>query len=136
MLKILSKLPSVLIAGLIMCLAASCGGSSDNTPQAVAQSYVQALAKGDSDALMKVMDTEGASETDLKKIGGKMQILVAEVEAEIQKKGGLDKVECDEPDIEDNRAALHVIIHYKDGSSDRQMMRLVKNKDGEWKVRM
>lgn len=112
---------SLVAASLAMLLLAGCGDSRGDSPENVAQKYMDALAAGDLDAMNKVSTAQTA------KLNG---FLVAAVSNDPKKDEKLakikDGIKFTKTEIDGDNAKVYA-------EDDKNPMTL-KKVDGEWKV--
>lgn len=112
--------------------------SSSNSPEKVAQQYIDAVLANDIDSLMKTLyipaDAPAEQETLMR---GKLSMLLAETSTRVIRQGGVKQVSYSKPDYnaDKTRASLVATIHYKkaDATPKEETIELVKVDDG-WKV--
>ncbi len=126
---------TALLAALF--LMAACGDS--NTPSAVAENAVKAMQNEDYEKFAEYVylnsnDSKHPEESK-KMIAGLMQTKAGAAFAE--KKGIKDfKVLSEEIDEKGEKAVVNMEIKYGDGSSEKDDMKLRKDKEGNWKVEL
>jgi hypothetical protein len=119
------KLLTTLAICAMMAVMTSCGGH-ENTPQGLAKAAVELIADEDYKGYMELTDaTKEQKEA--------MAAMLQKVGQEAQKKGGMEKYEIIDENIDEEKgqATVNVKITYKDGSEETNNMKMVK-KDGQW----
>ena len=113
----------------------ACGGG--NEPKSVATDFEKALIAGDTKKLAPMLYM---SEQERKEYGefieGKLLQMSAMVKSQVEKKGGLDKIEFVEEQITEDKATVVLKIHFKDGSNKDERVPLRKDEKGKWKVEL
>ena len=122
-----------LIAAFAVFLVA-CGGS--NEPKAVAIDFEKALIEGKVKKLTSLINlSDEEKKQHSKEIEGKLLQMIAQVEKQVNAKGGFDKIEFVEEQITEDKAVVSLKIHFKDGSNIDDRVRLEKV-NGTWKVNL
>ncbi len=122
-----------LIAAFAVFLVA-CGGS--NEPKAVAIDFEKALIDGKVKKLTSLINlSDEEKKQHSKEIEGKLLQMIAQVEKQVNAKGGFDKIEFVEEQITEDKAVVSLKIHFKDGSNIDDRVRLEKV-NGTWKVNL
>lgn len=133
----MKKLLTAFSALFIACALVACSGGN-NTPQAAAKQFSEALYKGDADTVLKLLYIP---EKEAKKDGfedmmrGKMKMMVQEAKAHAEKNGGLDSVNTSEPKYfdEKKRATVQTTVKFKNGEEKKSNTKLIATDDG-WKI--
>ena len=112
----------------------ACGGS--NEPKAVAIDFEKALIDGKVKKLTSLINlSDEEKKQHSKEIEGKLLQMIAQVEKQVNAKGGFDKIEFVEEQITEDKAVVSLKIHFKDGSNIDDRVRLEKV-NGTWKVNL
>lgn len=119
-------------------LLAAC--SSNDSPEAVAKSFIEASFSNDADGMYKLVavpaDTEEGAE---EMVRGKLKMAVAKRAELAAKLGGVDEVKAGEASYNDDKtqATTQVTITFKnaDVPAQTESVRLTKV-DDQWKVRL
>ncbi|TBU90661.1 DUF4878 domain-containing protein [Stutzerimonas kirkiae] len=121
-----------LIFSLLAVLLAACSGSG---PEATTESFYKAAAKGDVDKAIGLISFADVGANEMVQAKGKVQMIVGQLQARIQANDGLDSVEVLSSTVSEdgNQATLHNRLNYKNGKSQDDRVRLVKEK-GDWKI--
>lgn len=123
----------------IAVVAVACGGSSDQ-PEDVAKEFITVFEKGDSKRLLDIIyidEKDNMPETKAM-IEGKLSMMVGMAQGEMEAKGGIKDIKVDrvEYNSDKSKAAVYLIVTYKDGEvSGPDEVGTVKTKDG-WKVEL
>lgn len=122
----MQKLRSTLAVFLFSCTLAACAtnptGNMENTPQAVAKRYTEAIYAGDADAVLKLIDFSTVIKKDKPGaediLRGKMKVMVDKGHKEAMKKGGVASITTTEPEYsnEKKRATVKVTTQFKNGT--------------------
>jgi hypothetical protein len=63
----------------------------------------------------------------------KMSLVVAEAAGEMEQRGGIDAIQIDEEEIDDDTALITFTLQFGDGSEESATERLVREEDG-WRI--
>ncbi len=112
--------------------------SSSNSPEKVAQTYINAVLANDIDALMATLDIPASQHDEQDTlIRGKLSMMLADASARAIRSGGVKDVSYSEPEYNDEKthATMIATIRYKqaDAAVKRENISLSKTADG-WKV--
>ena len=121
----MKRIITIAAIALAALFAFACGSKS-NGPEGVIKKAFEAIEKHDYDGYAA---TFNISESDQKMLAG---MLEEKISSEIDKKGGIDKYDITDIQIDGEKATAKVHVIYKDGSEDDQTMNLVKV-DDVWK---
>lgn len=130
----------ILRNGLFMLLTAALliACSSSNSPEKVAQNYINAVLSNDIDGLMNTLyipaDAPEEQETLMR---GKLTMLLAETSTRVISQGGVKEVTYSKPEYnaDKTRATMAATIHYKKDNAPKKEETIVLVKaDGDWKV--
>ncbi|MDY0249759.1 MAG: DUF4878 domain-containing protein [Pseudomonas sp.] len=126
--------------GLFMLLTATLliACSSSNSPEKVAQEYINAVLANDIDSLMNTLYIPAdAPEEQAVLMRGKLTMMLAETSTRVISQGGVKQVTYSDAEYntEKTRANLVATIHYKKDNAPKkdEMIALVKTDDG-WKI--
>ncbi|QLF92947.1 DUF4878 domain-containing protein [Pseudomonas sp. ABC1] len=122
----------VLFLGLMAILLAACSGGS---PESTVENFYKAAAKGDVDKAIELISFADVGANEMVQAKGKVQMIVGQLQARIQANDGLDSVEVLSSTVneEGTQAVLNNRLNYKNGKSQEDRVRLVKEK-GDWKI--
>ncbi len=125
---------------LFAFVAVACSGSNSNSPEGVAQEFLEVFAKGDSKRLIEIiyMSEDDNTPEARAMIAGKLEMMVAAGKQEMDSKGGIKKIEVNEVNFNSDKtkASVFLTVTYKDGEvSGPDEVGTVKTKDG-WKVEL
>lgn len=123
----------------VAVVAVACGGSSDK-PEDVAKEFITAFEKGDSKRVLDIiyLDEKDSTPEAKEMIEGKLGMMVEMAQGEIEAKGGIKEIKIDrvEYNSDKSKAAVYVVVTYKDGEvSGPDEIGTVKTKDG-WKAEL
>lgn len=126
--------------GLFMLLTAALliACSASNSPEKVAQNYVDAVLANDIDGVMKTLEIPtDASKEQHALIRGKLSMMLADNSSRAIRFGGVKDVSYSKAEYngDKTRASLVATIHYKkeDAPVKQENIALAKTEDG-WKV--
>ena len=133
----MKNLQKVLMVLCIMGLMISCGGSGSgggNTPESVAEKYVETLYKGDLDALKKFMCKE--EQENMNNAKAEELEMAKYFMAAIKEKGkGASGFKAIETNLsEDGNSATVKVEVNKGEKTDTEKVKLI-NEDGKWVVK-
>lgn len=130
----------ILRNGLFMLLTAALliACSASNTPEKVAQKYINAVLANDIDGVMETLYIPAdAVEGQDALMRGKLTMLLAETSTRAISLGGVKDISYSKPEYNKDETRAHIIatISYKKDSASqkRENISLVKTDDG-WKV--
>lgn len=130
----------ILRNGIFMLLTAALliACSSSNSPQKVAETYINAVLANDIDGLMATLDIPASTHDEQDAlVRGKLSMMLAESSTRAISFGGVKDVSYSEPEYNDDKtyATLIATIRYKqaDAPVKRENISLAKTADG-WKV--
>jgi hypothetical protein len=132
--KKLSVILSLVIASFLF-FTTSCGTSSSSSPGDISKKIMKDIEKGNFDAVIAVLSTEGEEITDEDKDG---LIEIFEYQQEfMKKKDGIKSIEVIEEDINEagDEADVKMKIIYGNGVEDTGIQTFVME-DGKWKYTM
>lgn len=112
--------------------------SPSNSPEKVAETYINAVLANDLESLMATLDIPASSHDEQDAlVRGKLSIMLAENSTRAISFGGVKDVTYSEPEYNDEKthATLVATIRYKqdDAPTKRENISLAKTADG-WKV--
>lgn len=120
-------------------LLTGCGGP-DNTPEGIAEAFLQAAYDNDVDTLFEYIDVpEGTGDEEVALVRGKLSAQLARTEKYTESQGGLDRIEVQAPTLSDNdsQARIEAIVHFNNSDAKPKTERLRLNKvDGDWKIKI
>lgn len=134
----MAALSRFLFIALSAVLLAAC--SSNDSPEAVAKSFIEASFSNDADGMYKLIAVpadanDGAEEM----VRGKLKMAVAKRAEQAEKLGGVDQIKADEAIYNDDKtqATSKVTITFKKTGvpAQTESVRLTKV-DDRWKVRI
>lgn len=134
----MAALSRFFLVALAAVLLAAC--SSNDSPEAVAKSFIEASFSNDADGMYKLIAVpadadDGAEEM----VRGKLKMAVAKRSEQAAKLGGVDEVKAGEATYNDDKtqATSKVTITFKnaDVPAQTESVRLTKV-DDQWKVRI
>jgi len=126
----MKNLQKALMILCVMGLMISCGGSVGNTPESVAEKFVEALYKGDVNGMKKVSTQEQAKQMSADDKDSKaMLALFKEAGKDIS---GFKAIETNLKE-DGNSGTVKVEVTSKDGKTDTMKVNVVKT-DGKWAV--
>ena len=130
----------ILRNGFFMLLTAALliACSSSNSPEKVAQDYINAVLSNDIDGLMSTLYIPADAPKEQESLmHGKLTMLLAETSTRVISQGGVKNVTYSSPEYNSDktRANLVATIHYKkDNASEKEEnIALIKTDDG-WKI--
>ncbi len=130
----------ILRNGFFMLLTAALliACSSSNSPEKVAQDYINAVLSNDIDSLMATLYIPAdAPEEQEALMRGKLTMLLAETSSRVIRQGGVKEVTYSAPEYnaDKTRATIAATIHYKKANAEdkEETISLVKAND-QWKV--
>ncbi|MGV8399276.1 DUF4878 domain-containing protein [Pseudomonas aeruginosa] len=126
--RILSTLLFVMAALLL-------GACSGGKPESTIDAFYRAAAKGDVEAATKLMSFANVPAAKMVQAKGKVQMIVGEMQTRIQANDGLDTMTVvqTQTDEKDENAVVLVELRFKNGKTQKQNHRLIKE-DGSWKL--
>lgn len=112
----------------------ACGGG--DTPEGVAQDFVTAMTKGDTDKVLTLMDISSEDAAQLEQIRPKLDMAFQQMKKEVDAKGGLKSLEVVKTDIsaDGNTAKVTLKMTWGNGNSEEMPPMPLKKVDGKWKV--
>ncbi len=132
--KKLSIILSLVIASFLF-FTTSCGTSSSSSPAEISKKIPKYVEKGEVDALIAVLSTDGKELSDEDK--AKLTAMVQMGQEEIKGKDGIKSIEVIEEDIKetDGEAEIKMKIVYGNGEEDNVTYKFAME-DGKWKYLM
>ena len=115
------------------------GCGTDNTPAGVAEASIKCIQKEDINGYLDLLEIDNSKSKDTVK--GKEELaalLSAKVIPVLRAKGGIKsyKVMSEEINETGDKAKVTLNVVYGNGEEDEQVADLVKNENGEWKLKL
>ena len=135
----MKQLKMFMMVAFFAVIAVACGEASKK-PDAVAIEFMEALSKGDSKKLLDLVyisEEDNNPETKAM-VEGKLGMMAGMVKAEMDSKGGIKEIKADSVEYNDDKskAAVYLIVTYKDGQVDGpDEVSMIDTKEG-WKVQL
>jgi len=126
----MKNLQKTLMILCVMGLMISCGGGSGNTPESVAEKFVEALYKGDLDGMKKISSKEQTTEMSADDKGSKAMLALFKEAG--KDASGFKAVETNLSE-DGNSGTVKVGVTSKDGKTDTMKVKVIKE-DGKWAV--
>lgn len=131
------KLFVSLFVALIAMVMGGCG--TDNTPAGVAEASIKCIQKEDINGYLDLLEIDNSKSKDTVK--GKEELaalLSSKVIPALRAKGGIKsyKVMSEEINETGDKAKVTLNVVYGNGEEDEQVADLVKNENGEWKLKL
>ncbi|HZJ91453.1 MAG TPA: DUF4878 domain-containing protein [Thiopseudomonas sp.] len=130
----------ILRNGIFMLLTAALliACSASNSPEKVAQNYVDAVLANDIDGVMETLEIPtDAGQEQQALIRGKLSMMLADNSARVIRFGGVKDISYSKTEYNNDETRANVVatIHYKkeDAPFKKENISLVKTEDG-WKV--
>ena len=138
-LKPLQRMKKVFaFAVLCLALAGTLTSCSNNSPKGVVSEYMDCLKNKDAKGLIELLDLEeDMKDEDPVKAKEELTSLINDkVLKELDKKGGIKsyKITSEKIDEEKGTATVGLKITYGDGEESESESKLIKDKNGKWKV--
>ena len=127
------KLFVSLFVALIALVMGGCG--TDNTPSGVAEASIKCIQKEDINGYLDLLEIDNSKSKDTAK--GKEELaalLSAKVIPALRAKGGIKSYKVMSETGDKAKVTLNVV--YGNGEEDEQVADLVKNENGEWKLKL
>jgi hypothetical protein len=121
------KSMALMATGICCLMALACAGS---TPSATVKAFYHAVGKGNTDEAVGLMSEQIVSMVGRDKLRAGLQ----EATRKSLAKGGLDDVQIVDEKTAGEVATVVVLLKYKNGTSERETVQLVKEKDG-WRLK-
>lgn len=121
-----------MLVAAFAALFIACGSSA---PKDVAMDFSKAMIEGKTKKLVSMIYLPEKYKNHSDEVEGKLMQMTARVKSQVEAKGGFDRIEFVEEQIQEDKATVKLKIHFKDGSSEDERVRLIKS-DGKWKVNM
>lgn len=131
----MKKIFGFMVLAIAIFALSSCGGG--NTPSAVAEKAVKCIQAEDYEGYVNLMNIEVKEGEDIENAKTMLVALMKEKGGKSMKeKEGIKSYEILSEEIAEdgNTAVVKVKIVYGNGTEDEQKIKLVKDKDGEWKL--
>lgn len=125
-----------LFVALIAIVMGSCG--SDNTPTGVAEASIKCVQKEDIKGYIDLLDINTSDGQDPAKSKEELTALFnAKLLPALRAKGGVKSYEILSEEINEtgDKATVEANVVYGNGEESKQTVDLVKNEEGEWKVK-
>ena len=120
----------VFLMVLVVAMLAACG---ERDAKDVALDYENALIKGDVDKIISMLDMNDEDKKHEQELKGKLAYMVGGIPAQVEQKGGVDKIEVENENCDDTYCMVNLKIYFNDGSSKNDRVKL-KKVDGTWKI--
>jgi hypothetical protein len=115
-------------------LLAACG--SNNKPEDFTKQFYQTIAAGKIDQAVGMFSYQDVKESDMTTARGKVTMVVGHMQSKIEESGGLKSVEILSVETAgDTQANIEVKLHFNNGSSETDRLRLIREQDG-WKIQL
>ncbi|WP_299546947.1 DUF4878 domain-containing protein [uncultured Helicobacter sp.] len=128
--KNLKKLCFAFVLGVFL---SACGSSS---PEEIALDFTKAVYAGDTKAVMKFFDLEGAKPEEVAFAEGKIGLVLSQAKKTSESKGGVKEVVVADKKITENKAIIQTKVIFKDGSEDLSGRTSLIKKDNTWFVEL
>jgi hypothetical protein len=119
-------MPWVFMLVLMLC-------ACSQSPESTVEAYFDAVADNRVEEAIDFYSLKDVKESNLTTAKGKLQMIVGEQHARIEKNGGLASVKAKLVEQKDDEATVEVEISYKNGQTKTDRIRLVKE-SGRWKL--
>ena len=129
----MKKLLFIAAAGLLTVGVTSCMGNP-NTPEGIATTAMEKMAKKDYAGYVDLMYFKGKSELSKEEKAQFVSILEEKAGKDIEKKGGIKEFKVGVPKLDGDKARVPVDITYGDGSTKKDDIAVIKTPDGDWKL--
>lgn len=121
---------TVLVLICIMLLAAC----SSQTPGSVTKAFYQALASGNVDAAIAMVDFVGVKGNEMAMAKAKVKLVAVGVQTKMGAAGGLKSIDITKTENTDaTHAKVYSTLHFGDGSKKKDTTKLVRT-DGQWRI--
>lgn len=118
---------------LMVCLLGAFLVACGSSPEGTVNDYFKAVADNRVEDAVAFFSIKDVKENDLTMVKGKLQMIVGEQYASIQKAGGLQTVDTKSVTIEGETAKVEVELTYGNGKKKTERFTLQKE-DGGWKI--
>ena len=120
----------VFLMVLVAAMLAACGGRDAKD---VALDFENAVIKGNVDKIFSMLDMNDEDKKHEQELKGKLAYMVGGIPAQVEQKGGVDKIEVENENCDDTYCMVNLKIYFNDGSSKNDRVKL-KKVDGTWKI--
>lgn len=130
MIKIMKKVMFAITACLMMLAVMTSCAVDKNDPRSVAEAAAQCLKNQDVEGYMKLTNATPEQQQQFIALA-KEKMLKEQAE-----KGGIDKFEIGEADINEERGTAKVVVKtfFGNGQEEESPMKLKKDENGDWKL--
>jgi len=127
----------LLYTGFLLLASILLVACSSSRPESTVEALYQAAAKRDVDKVMEQFSVAEISGDELLMVKGKVQMMVGQMAAQIEKKGGIKRIEVLESSIDEDgdSASVQIKLIFNDGSEETESNRL-QREGGKWKILM
>ena len=127
---LLSKILSFFSAAVLAIMVSACGGGSENTPESVAVSFIEASYEGDAKKSMELIDLSGLEESEAQVVEAKLSAMIEKQAQRFTGDNAVEKVEAIESKaLDENLTRVKVKVTLKNGKTKNESIKVTKVDD-------